>query len=98
MEIKRNYFYMDKRELKWEDSEIKEIRERILNLRPDQIGALPFLVGVKFNFNELDEVVSEIKSNGQNSVNIDAIIYEAESKEKLLWWLNYFERENKRGA
>jgi len=82
-------------ELKWEEIEAKRIRERIFDLRPDQIGALCYLVGVEFSFDDLSEVVSEIKENLHDSINIGAIVYEAESKEKLFWWLGYFEKTNK---
>ncbi|BCX15971.1 MAG: hypothetical protein KatS3mg098_204 [Candidatus Parcubacteria bacterium] len=95
VKITRSYEHADKGELEWKESEARRIRERIINLRRDQIGALSYLIGVEFPRDELDQIVLEIKENGQNSVNIDAIVYEAESKEKLLWWLDYFERRNK---
>lgn len=95
IDITRSHLNLDRGELEWGETEVEKVTERIINLRPDQIGALAFLVGVKFSEDELEEVVSEIKENGHNSVNIGAIVYEAESKEKLLWWLGYFERVGK---
>ncbi len=94
--INRSHSHIDRDDLKWEEIEVKHIRERIINLRSDQIAALTWLVGVKFYRNDLEEVALEIKKEKHNSVNIDAIIYEASSKEDLLWWLNYFEKENKK--
>lgn len=95
MKITRSHQHLDRGELNWTEKEAKEIRERIINLRPDQIGALTYLIKVEFSKEIINSVVSEIKENGHNSVNIDPIVYEADSRENLLWWIDYFEKENK---
>ncbi|GEM_PF-6473535 len=86
----------DFKEISWEEKEGNEVEKRIINLRLDQLTALTFLVGVNFSKADIEKVVSEIKENGHNSVNLGAILHEADSKENLLWWLELFEKYNKK--
>ncbi|MFB6212757.1 MAG: hypothetical protein ABEI53_03020 [Candidatus Magasanikbacteria bacterium] len=81
-------------ELEWENPEKEKIVKDILNLRDDQVIALSFLVGVKFDKNEVQEVIKEIKKNGKQSQNLEAILSEGESKEKIKWWVSYFKNQN----
>jgi len=78
-------------ELDWTEKELNNLSNRILKLRDDQIGALLNLTGLNFNFEDIKKVVEEIKDNGVQSSHLDILILEANSKEELLWWLNYFE-------
>jgi len=81
-------------ELTWENAERQEIESRILALRNDQIGALASIL-VGFSEKDLYEVVQEIRESGVGAIHLATILSEAKSKEKLLWWLDYFEKENK---
>lgn len=74
------------------------MEERILALHADQLGALLNLVGPAFALRDLEEVVAEIRQNGHNSLHIDVLVDEAPSKDKLLWWLEWFEDANRQAA
>lgn len=91
---KINKKFKTKRELKWNAKEEFELESRILNLRNDQIASLFYLVDIKFSKDDIEEVVREIKENKHGSGHLSILIYEANSKENLLWWINYFEKEN----
>ncbi len=86
-------------ELEWTDEEYENLKERIINLRDDQIGALAY-IAVEFKRGDIDKIVEGIKKlrileKGSDDIDLDVIITEFESKEGLLWWLDYFERHNK---
>ena len=80
-------------ELQWESVERTEIEERILYLRNDQIGALAKII-LGFNDKDIPSVVQDIQENGIRSGHLPIILEEAESKEKLKWWVDYFEGKN----
>ena len=80
--------------LEWTDEERKELEEKILNLRDDQLAALLCLV-VGFHKEDLDYIVKDIKENKQGSGDLCVLTDEAKSKEELLWWVDYFTRANK---
>lgn len=84
-------------ELKWNRKDEINIKKRILNLKADQITSLPFLVKIIFDKDNLKSTVNEILKNKIHSVNLETIICEADSKENLIWWVNYFENFNKKG-
>jgi hypothetical protein len=83
-----------KHELIWSEKEEKEISERICNLKNDQLGAL---LNILLGFNEKDipEIVVEIKEQKMNSGHLSILLEEADSKEKIEWWISYFEKANK---
>ncbi len=83
------------KELNWTEKEIKDIGLRVVNLRQDQIAALIIVCGVEFNRDDIENVVMDIKTNKEKSGHLEIVIYEAESKEKFLWWLEFFEKYNK---
>lgn len=83
-------------ELEWDENERKEVEKRILNLRDDQLAALLNLVGLGFSLNDIEEVVEEIKTNKHESGHLPILIEEAESKEVLLWWVEFFEKHNRK--
>lgn len=80
------------KELQWGKKEELNLESRILALRDDQIAALLNLVGLKFNRDNIEHVVSEIRENGHKSGHLPILISEADSKENLLWWVDYFEK------
>lgn len=88
-DIKGVYF------LEWTDEERKELEEKILNLRDDQLGALASLM-VGFKKEDIDDVVKDIKENKQGSGHLYIVTDEAKSKEDLLWWVDYFTKTNKK--
>jgi hypothetical protein len=81
-----------KYELYWTKKEKNELCTRILNLRKDQIAALLNLTGLNFNLNDIEKVVEEILKNKEKSGHLDILLSEAKSKEILLWWINFFEK------
>ena len=85
---------MDK-ELNWSEKEIKEIGSRIMGLREDQIAALITISGVEFDFKDIENVVADIKTNKEKSGHLEIVICEADTKESLLWWLEFFEKHSK---
>jgi hypothetical protein len=82
-------------ELQWEKREEKELARRILGLREDQIAALLNLAGLNFALSDIEDVVRDIVRNKVRSGHLPILIYEARSKELLLWWIGYFEKQNK---
>ena len=79
--------------LEWTDEERKELEEKILNLHDDQLAALAALV-VGFKKEDIEEVVRDVKDNKQGSGHLCIITDEADSKEDLLWWVDYFTKVN----
>lgn len=79
-------------ELKWTKAERIDLENRILSLRNDQIGALCYLVGIRFDKSDLSEVVDEIRTYGHGSGHLSILTDEADSKENILWWIGYFEK------
>ena len=82
-------------DLKWTQKEEENLVSRIFNLRYDQVAALSWLVGVRFERGDLERIFYNIKEDN-DWINIMPIIYEADSKENLLWWLDFFEKANKK--
>lgn len=85
--------FQDK-ELKWKNEELLNLKSRILSLRPDQIGALLNLAGLNFNLREIKDVVDDIVQNKYQSGHLEILIYEAKSKNDLLFWIDFFEQFN----
>ena len=83
-------------DLDWTDEEFASIVKKVLKLRNDQLVAFMSLVGVEFDENNREDVVEEINSNNLESAYLPIIVYEADSKENLLWWLDFFEKANKK--
>jgi hypothetical protein len=81
-------------DLEWTNEERKELEEKILNLRDDQVAVLGYLM-VKFQQKDLQDVAKDIRTNKQKSEDLRIIIDEAKSKEELLWWVDYFTKANK---
>jgi hypothetical protein len=77
-------------EIDWDEEERKEVGERILSLTNEQLAVFPYLVGVRFNKEDINHVVSDIRKDGYQSVNLSPILDEANSKEDIFWWLDYF--------
>ena len=65
---------------------------RILRLRDDQIAALFDLVGIRFALKDIEGVVAEIRENELHALHLGTLLSEAESRERLLWWVALFER------
>jgi len=82
-------------ELQWTPKERRQLEKRILSLRNDQIAALLNLVGLGFSKKDIDHIVSDIRNFGSKSGHLPILTDEADSKENLLWWVNYFEEANK---
>ncbi|OGZ35967.1 MAG: hypothetical protein A3D38_00610 [Candidatus Portnoybacteria bacterium RIFCSPHIGHO2_02_FULL_40_23] len=91
---KINEKFKTRGELKWNNKEELKLESRIVRLRNDQIGALLNLVGLNFAKEDIEEVVRDIREDKHESGHLSILIYEADSKENLLWWINYFEKEN----
>jgi len=81
--------------LEWTNKERKELEKKILNLRSDQLAGLLFAVEIRFKKEDIEYVVEEIKKDKRESIHLDVLIEEADSKENLLWWVDYFTRANK---
>ena len=81
-------------DLQWDEEERLAVESRILDLRPDQIGALLELTQLGFSKERIENVVAEILEQGREGIHIYVLMDEADSKENLLWWLDYFERAN----
>ena len=80
--------------MKWEEKEREKTESRILKLKDNQIGELFEKVGIKFLYTAIEEIVSELKENELNSINLDILMREANTKGNLFAWIEYFERNN----
>jgi len=85
---------IERYKLDWSDEEAAEAGERILKLKDDQIVALCSLVGVIFKPEHREEVLMDIREGGWHSGHLPIVVYEADSKENLIWWLEFFEKHN----
>jgi hypothetical protein len=72
------------------------MEKRILNLRDDQIMALFYLVKIEFAKKDFKEILTEIRTNREDSQHLGILLDEADSAENLLWWICLFEKANKR--
>jgi len=77
--------------LEWTEKETKGLQKRILSLEEGQIAELIGRVGLIYT----EEPVTTIAKNMKKNDSVSDIIYEADSKENLLKWLEYFEKEKK---
>ena len=94
--IKKEKIKLDKSDLEWQEDEQYNLEERIINLKKDQIAALlGGLVVLKFLNKDIKKIVEEIKHEKHESINLSTLLTEADSKENLIWWVNYFENYNK---
>ncbi len=82
------------KELEWKDSEKGKLGKRILTLRKDQLGALFYLVKIIFSKTNITHIVEEMIKYKSNSIYLDILLCEADSKENLLWWVKFFEKYN----
>ncbi len=74
----------------WGPKERKILEARILQLHNDQLGALAKICG-GFADADIPEIVKDIRKHGARSGHLPIILEEVESKEKVLWWVDYFE-------
>jgi hypothetical protein len=77
--------------LEWTEKEAKELQKRILSLEERQIAELIGRVGLIYT----EKPVTTIAKNMKKNDSVSDIIYEADSKENLLKWLEYFEKEKR---
>ena len=92
IEIRKSKDKIFRGDLVWEPEERIGLEKRILALRDDQIASLPYVVGIAFSINDIENIVKDIKENGHQSGHLSILTDEAKSKELLLWWLDYFEK------
>lgn len=79
-------------EIQWTEQEKSDLERRIRGLRDDQLGALIEIAGLGFRKQDLEDVVHDIKTDGLQSGHLEIVLAEADSRDDLLWWLEYFER------
>ena len=82
--------------LHWSEKELEDLSNRILRLREDQIAALLNLSGLNILTSDIESVVAEIIENGRQSGHLPILLNETHSKDTLLWWLGYLEKNNKK--
>lgn len=79
------------KELKWDDRERVKLETRILKLDDDQLVALFGLVGIYFAKKYIKNVLVEIRECKRESIHLDTLLSEANSKKNLIRWLDFFE-------
>lgn len=79
--------------LKWKDEEYEKVAKRILNLSDEQIIELFEKAEIYFAA-PMKQVIEEIRIYKVDSVNLNILMTEAESKQELLKWIKIYE-ENK---
>ncbi|MCL4427309.1 hypothetical protein M1534_03075 [Patescibacteria group bacterium] len=85
----------ERREMRWAMIEEQETERRIIKLRDDQIIALFFCVGISFFTQDIPDILQDIHTTGEGSIYFGTLLDEADSKENLLWWIDFFEQHNK---
>ena len=83
--------FAGRKELQWDKKEETRLCSRILKLYDDQIGAIAHIVA-GFDRKDIQDVVADIRRHREGSGHLPIIIFEAKSKEDLLWWIDYFEK------
>lgn len=77
----------------WENEEEKyEVGQRILKLNDSQIAELFEKVGISWDA-PMEGVIKEIRSRKKESVHLDILLTEADSKNNLIKWLSLFENK-----
>lgn len=80
----------------WEEREKFKVASRILRLRDDQIAALlGGVTGLKFYTEDIEELIREFREDGHRSAHLETLMTEGDSKEILLWWIEFFEKHNR---
>jgi len=79
-------------DLRWAEREQSALTKKVLRLRDDQIISLFPILGITFDRNDISAVVREVRKNRGESIHIDTLFSEANSKEILRWWINFFSR------
>lgn len=82
--------------LEWDLEEKEELLKRILKLKNSQIEKLFAKAGIKYMV-PMDKIIEEIREEQEDSISLDTLLSEAESKESLLHWLSKLEK-NKLGS
>lgn len=82
-------------DLKWDEKEARDLEKRIINLHDDQIVALFFLVGIAFFKKDIPDVLQEIRKIGEGAIGLGILLDEADSKENLFWWVDFFTKANR---
>jgi len=82
-------------DLKWDEKEARDLEKRIINLRDDQIVALFFLVGIAFFKKDIPHVLQEVREIGEGAIHLGTLLNEPDSKENLLWWVDFFTKANR---
>ena len=78
--------------LEWDLEEKEELSKKILKLSNLQIEKLFDKVGIKCMVS-MDKVVEEIREEQEESMNLDTLLTEADSKNNLLYWLTELEKQ-----
>jgi len=76
--------------LEWTEKEAKELQKRSLSLEEGQIAELIGRVGLIY-----EEPVLKVAKAMKKIGGFADIIFEADSKENLLKWIEFFEKEKK---
>lgn len=82
-------------DLDWNQAERNELYKRILELEDDQIKELFEKAGIIFGVLDsiiMKEVLREIRDRQTDSLYLDILLTEAQSRENLLKWVTYFEQ------
>lgn len=72
--------------------EKKLLIQRILDLPDKMIMELFGRVGIHYPMDPIQEILAEVRYEEEDSINLDVLIREADSRENLLKWLSYFEK------
>ena len=72
--------------------ELTKLKERILALSDKQIWELYGRVRIDWGDVPMEQIVSEIRENETDSMNLDILVDEASSKEELLKGIENYEK------
>lgn len=80
--------------IKWNKQELEDVESRILSLSDEQIIDLFKNVGISYK-TPMTKIVGEMRES-KASLPMDVLTSEARSKEELLKWIDFFEKQNKK--
>lgn len=83
-------------DLVWKDERRRQIESRILDLKDEQIAALFSKVGINYPNTPMKEIVQDIRRDEHGATDLDILITEASSKDKLIKEIERFEDEKER--
>jgi len=80
------------KDLTWTPEQEESLIQRILSLTNEQIMNLFEKVGIEYLEDE-ETIIKAIRKDKEDSSELDTLLSEADTKENLLKWISYYEKQ-----